>query len=148
MYSSLDWNLDSEKRMNIFCGLFLRLTQHFPIILSDKTIVFIVIWIFSPLKFFAMLKHFSKQVESKNRRQTTENNTFFVPSAQVFSILNALWINNNQLTLICAYFWNWSHNIWLYTLRQNGLLPRKNVTEILNIVHETTCPQGLRTGFG
>ena len=34
------------------------------------------------------------------------------------------------------------------TLRQNGLLPRKNVTEILNIVHETTCPQGLRTGFG
>ena len=34
------------------------------------------------------------------------------------------------------------------TLRQNGLLPRKNVREISTIVQETTCPQGLRTGFG
>ena len=33
-------------------------------------------------------------------------------------------------------------------LRQNGLLPRKkNVMKISNIVQETTCPQGLRTGF-
>ena len=38
--------------------------------------------------------------------------------------------------------------VTLYTLRQNGLLPRKNVTAISNIVQETTCPQGPRTGFG
>ena len=34
------------------------------------------------------------------------------------------------------------------TLRQNGLLPRKKLMEILNMVQETSCPQGLRTGFG
>ena len=35
-----------------------------------------------------------------------------------------------------------------HTLRQNGLLPRKKLMEISNIDQETTCPQGLRTGFG